>query len=78
MTKSEFFELVAEIAETSPADLQDDTLLSSLEGWDSLSVVGFIAAVDRQLHFTPPPADIVKATTIGDLVHLVQHRLAGQ
>jgi len=70
MRKAEFLALLALVIEAEPGSLKGEERLDSLEGWDSLAVVGFLALVDEKLGITPTPKDIAAANTVNDLVAL--------
>lgn len=75
MNKKEFLNVIEEIVEVDPNTLTGDELLADLEGWDSLSVVAFIAAVDKHLNAAPLPASVIAARSVNDLVMTVQDKL---
>jgi len=75
MTKTEFYAILDEIVEEDPGTIQGDESLDDLQGWDSLSVVAFIAAVDKHLNATVPAKELVEAKTIGDLLALVADKI---
>lgn len=76
MNTKAFLNLIEEIVELDPGTLQGDESLGNLEGWDSLSVVAFIAATDKHLGAAPPPATVVSARTVADLVAAVADKLS--
>lgn len=75
MNKAKFLNLVEEIAELDPGTLKGNEPLMELEGWDSLSVVAFIAAIDKHLGATPSPVQVASAQTVADLMASVQDKL---
>jgi acyl carrier protein len=75
MKTSEFLSLIEDIAEVEPGSLKGGELLSDVEGWDSLSVVAFIAATDKAFGSAPSPASVVSARTVADLVATVADKL---
>ena len=76
MTKSEFFETLKELTE-SEEDLTEDISLQDLEGWDSLSIVQFIATMDAEYGIAVDSKQLVEAKSVGDLVDLVRDNLDG-
>jgi acyl carrier protein len=70
MDEKEFLALLEEVLEVSPGDL---SLTDSLQGydWDSLSVLGFISAVDTNLDVTLDAEKLAKASTPADLLAIV-------
>ncbi len=67
MGNSEFLAQLDELLELPAGTLKGPELLGSLEGWDSLAVLSFIAMVDE--HFGQPvsPKAIVACKTVDDL-----------
>ena len=69
MTKEEALELFAEVVDCEVTELTDETVLDDLEGWDSVSKLGFIAMSRRagkkissdQLRGFTTVADVVAA-----------------
>jgi acyl carrier protein len=74
MTKSEFITQIEEMLEATPGVANENTPLDSM-GWDSMSIVGFIAMADRKLGVSIPPAKLAKALTVADLIALVAEKL---
>jgi acyl carrier protein len=75
VTKTEFYRILDGILELAPGTIQGNERLSDLEGWDSLAVVAFIAAVDKHLHFVVAPKPLVAARSVPDLTALVADKL---
>lgn len=76
MNKKDFLNVIEEIVELDPGTLTGDEALADLEGWDSLSIVAFIAATDKHLGGAPPPSVVVSARTVADLVAAVEEKLS--
>jgi acyl carrier protein len=70
MAHQEFLSLLDELLELSPGTLKGSELLGSLEGWDSLAVMSFIAMVDEHSGLTVSPKAIVACKTVDDLAKL--------
>jgi acyl carrier protein len=75
MKKSDFLLLVDELIEKEPATLKGPEVLTELEGWDSVAVMGFIALVDEQFEFTLSPKRLAECRTVDDLVGLVGNHI---
>ncbi len=56
--------------------IDNSTTAEDVEGWDSLSHVRLIMAVERGFKVTLPPGDVMDLMTVGDLVALIERRLA--
>jgi len=67
MKKTDFYALIEEIVEADSGTVGGQDVLSDLEGWDSLSVVQFIAVMDKKTGTTPTAAKVVAAKTVADL-----------
>ncbi len=76
MTRRDFLLLLDDLLELDPGTLQGSEELDSLDGWDSLAVVSFLAMVDQHLGAAVPPKAIQESETIEDLVSLVSRSLA--
>jgi acyl carrier protein len=76
MTKNEFYTIVDQIAELPRGSLTGDRELASIEGWDSLSFVAFIAAFDKHFGAPPPPTALLGCTTVADLAALAGDKLS--
>ncbi len=63
-------DIVSEIVETDRALLQGTTALRDIP-WDSLAVVGFIAAADEAFGKVLSPARVAACVTIADLAAVV-------
>lgn len=70
MTRAEFLAALEEMLELDAGSLSPDTALDSLDSWDSLAVISFIALVDEHFDHVVAGEDLAKAKTIGDLLAL--------
>jgi acyl carrier protein len=75
MEKSEFLLLLDELLELEPGRLTGSETLDSLEGWNSLAVISFMALVDEHLNISLEPQQIAGCLTIADLVGLLSGRI---
>ncbi|MDI1310852.1 phosphopantetheine-binding protein [Prosthecobacter sp.] len=76
MNKIEFHRLIDEIIESPPATITGNEILSEIAGWDSLTVVAFLAAFDKQFGAPPPPQALAACRTVADLAALAGDKLA--
>lgn len=76
MTRAEFLAALEEMLETDAGSLSPDTALDSLDSWDSLAVISFIALVDEHFDHVVAGEDLAKAKTIGDLLAMTGADLA--
>jgi acyl carrier protein len=75
VTRPELIALIEELLEKDAGTLEGPETLED-NGWDSLSVVSFIALIDEHLEYTVPPKRLAACKTVDDLVSLVADRLA--
>jgi acyl carrier protein len=71
MTRSDFLNLLDELVEAKPGTVKGDEALKDLEGWDSLALVGFIAAVDQQFGLPLSASKLQSCATVSDLIALL-------
>ncbi|MBP7338255.1 acyl carrier protein [Niveispirillum sp.] len=76
MTRAEFLAALEEMLELDAGSLSPDMALDSLDSWDSLAVISFIALVDEHFDHVVAGEDLAKAKTIGDLLALTGADLA--
>ncbi len=74
MNKREFLSLLEEVIEADPGTIKGTETLEDL-GWDSLSVLGFIAAIDERFGFDISPKELNKCKTVDDLMALLGDRV---
>jgi acyl carrier protein len=60
--------------QSMPGAIKADTVLRSLEGWDSLAFVSFISAVDERYGVMLAAEDLMACHTVADLHHLLISR----
>lgn len=65
-----FIERIVEMLDTDRI-IDQNTLLSDIEEWDSLSVISFLAMVDIKYQKVMSEDDVIKAKSIQDLYNLV-------
>jgi acyl carrier protein len=70
MGKQAFLAQMDELLELPAGTLKGSEPLKSLEAWDSIAVLSFIAMVDEHYGRTVAPKDIVACTTVDDLAAL--------
>jgi acyl carrier protein len=75
MNRQEFLSAVEELIEMDPGTLKGDEVLDSLEGWDSLAVITFIALVDESLGMILEGDKLADTTTMAELMAMVEHKL---
>ena len=78
MNDQEIITALAEILEMEAGELSNDTALETVDTWDSLATISFIAFVDEKTGHVLAGDDLQKATTIGDLVALAKAGTSGE
>lgn len=78
MNEQEIITALAEILEMEAGELTNDTALDTVDTWDSLATISFIALVDEKTGHVLAGDDLQKATTIGDLVALAKAGTSGE
>lgn len=68
---------LAEILEIDASELTSSTALDTINTWDSLATISFIALVDEKTGHVLAGDDLQKAKTIGDLVALAKAGSSG-
>jgi acyl carrier protein len=77
-TKQAALRLLEEMLDLGPQTLTGSERLADLEAWDSLSVVVFIAQVDKQLGVPLPGGRVAKSQTVDELCRLVMEAAAAK
>lgn len=70
MNDTDIVRLVESIAEVQTGTVTVDTELESLD-WDSLAALSFISAIDSSLGLIVEATSLTRATTVADLVAVV-------
>jgi acyl carrier protein len=80
MTKDEILEKIQNVVrdqlDDDQVELKMDTVANSVEGWDSLSHIRIIIAVEEEFGVEFNTSDVISLHNLGDLVNLVEARLA--
>ncbi len=77
MTRAAFLRKLEEIMEAEPGALEGNEQLSSLEAWDSMKVVEFLAFADESFSLTVEAAAIGACRTVEDLARLLKPHVEG-
>lgn len=67
MNREEFIAEIADLLSMDESDITSDKVLATLEDWDSLAVIGFIALLDKKLGKKIGAGTIFECKTIADL-----------
>jgi acyl carrier protein len=67
----EFIQNLENMLDLPPGELQSNTPLTDITGWDSMAVVGFLALADSTYGKAVRPTAIKTCQTVSDLAALV-------
>ncbi len=70
MDRKDFLLALDEALELDPGTLTGEETLESLESWDSLAVISFIALVDESMGVVVEGEKLAQAKTVADLLAL--------
>jgi len=70
MDRKDFLLALDETLELEPGTLTGAETLESLDSWDSLAVISFIALVDEKLNIIVEGEKLAQAKTVADLLAL--------
>jgi acyl carrier protein len=75
MTKKEVTSELERIMELSNGSLTQDTVLETIEAWDSMAHIGLLSFLDKEFEFNPPVGALENCKLVGDLIGLVEDKL---
>ena len=76
MKKAEFLNRLEEIMNLDAGTLRGNEVLAETGGWDSMSVVQFIALADEDFGVSVPGTKLLNCKTVPDLMALLDGELA--
>ncbi len=71
MNVQQFLDKICDVLELEAGSLKGDEALDSLDNWDSLAVISFIALADEALGVIVDAEKLAHAQTVHDLLDLV-------
>lgn len=72
MTNEKKIELLEDMLELEPGTLTPETVLDTLEEWDSIALLSFIALVDDEFGKLVKGTVVREQKTVGDLLALME------
>lgn len=72
MTNEKKIELLAEIMDVEPEKLTPETELESLEEWDSIALISFIAMMDDEFEKIVKGSEIKEKKTVAELMAMME------
>lgn len=76
MISHELKTVILSVLKLDDWDLTDTTLAAEVPGWDSLSHINVVAAVEKHFGVRFKNAEVLRLKNIGDLQRLVDSKLA--
>ena len=71
MDNQKKIEILAEILDVEPEDINEKTDLTSMDEWDSLAILSFIVMMGEEFNKVVTGEEIRKMTTIADLLEVM-------
>ena len=77
MSRKDFLLLFDQVLEAAPGTVRGDAPLAGYAQWDSLALLGLIAAVDKNFGINLPARQLVTARTADEIAALLGDKIAG-
>ena len=77
MSRHDFFLLIDQILEVPAGTVKGDAPLAAHPQWDSLALLGLIAAVDKNFGLNLPARQLVTARTANEIAALLGDKITG-
>jgi acyl carrier protein len=78
MISDELKSVILKTLKLEDCEITDTTLSSEVPGWDSLSHVNVVSAVEQHFHVRFKSVEVLRLANIGDLQRLVSSKLSKQ
>ena len=75
MSRHDFFLLIDQVLEAPAGTVRGDVLLAHYAQWDSLALLGLIAAVDKNFGLNLPARQLVTARTADEIAALLGDKI---
>ena len=72
MDRQTFLRQVDELFELPPGTLKGPEALESLENWNSMAMVSYVALVDEHFQYIISPRQFANCNTVNDLLGLIK------
>ena len=72
MDRQTFLQHLDELLDLPPGTLKGPEEMESLENWNSMAVVGYIALVDEHFNYSISPRQFANCSTVNDLLGLIK------
>ncbi len=77
MSRHDFFRLIDQVLEAPVGTVRGDVPLADYAQWDSLALLGLIAAVDKHFGLNLPARQLVTARTADEIAALLGDKITG-
>ena len=77
MISDELKKVIVEALKLDDFDIKDETVASQVPGWDSLSHINVILAVEKHFNIRFNNREVLRLKNVGDLQRLVTSKLQG-
>lgn len=71
MKKNTFFEELLECMDIDPVEINETTVFTELEDFDSMAIMSIVAYVDEKFEKTMAAEELQKVKTVKDLMELI-------
>ena len=75
LTQKHFLNQIEEILESDTDVLSGDEIISELEGWDSLAILGLIVKMDQHYNISVTTEELNECKKLNNLFSLVKAKL---
>ena len=72
MTNEKKIELIAEVMDIEAETLTPDTVLETIEEWDSIALITFIAMMDDEFDRVVKGKEVKEKKTVGELMAMME------
>ena len=73
--KEKIYEIVAEICETTPAEINDNTTIGDYPQWDSVGQLSILSNVEEAFGINFEPEEMMEIEDVKDIVAAVNAKL---
>ena len=71
MKKEEFYQILKQELEVTTGNIDQETILRSIPGWDSMSTLVIITIADNHFGVKLNSQQLSSLKTVGDIIHLI-------
>lgn len=75
-TKDKLQEIMQEVFDDEDIEIEDDTTADDIDGWDSLTHVQLIVAVEKAFSVKFSTVEVMKLKNVGEFITLIEKKLS--